>query len=104
MAILCASLKIIMCMAWAVYKTGSRFNNLLFTGRLLGSLLRQPLMQGWFWLAKTILQSTAKGGRRQGRAKKRWENNIREFAKSQRAAENREKSKKLVVKLSVVPQ
>ena len=40
-------------------------------------------------LAKTILQGTAKGGRRQGRQKKRWEDNIREwtglgFAKSQR--------------------
>ena len=37
-----------------------------------------------------------KGGRRQGRQKKRWENNIREwtgleFAKSKRAVENREK-------------
>ena len=47
-------------------------------------------------LAKTILQSTVKGGRRQGRQRKRWEDNIREwtdleFSKSQRAAENREK-------------
>ena len=38
-------------------------------------------------LAKTILQGTVKGGRRQGRHKKRWEDNIREwtgleFAKS----------------------
>ena len=38
-------------------------------------------------LAKTILQSTVKGGRGQGRQKKRWEGNIREwtgleFAKS----------------------
>ena len=41
-------------------------------------------------LAKTILQGTVKGGRRQGRQKKRWEDNIKEwtgleFAKSQRA-------------------
>ena len=47
-------------------------------------------------LAKTILQGTVKGGRRHGRQKKRWEDNIREwtgleFAKSQRAMENREK-------------
>ena len=47
-------------------------------------------------LAKTILQGTVKGGRRQGRQRKRWEDNIREwtgleFAKSQRAVENREK-------------
>ena len=60
-------------------------------------------------LAKTILQSTVKGGRRQGRQRKRWEDNIREwtgpeFAKSQRAVENREKLRKLVAKSSVVPQ
>ena len=47
-------------------------------------------------LAKTILQGTVKGGRRQGRQRKRWEDNIREwtgleFDKSLRAAENREK-------------
>ena len=58
-------------------------------------------------LAKTILHGTVKGGRRQGRQGKR--NNIREwtrleFAKSQRAVENKEKWRKLVVKLSVVPQ
>ena len=50
-----------------------------------------------------------KGRRRQGRQRERWEDNIREwtgleFAKSQRAVENREKWKKLVVKSSVVPQ
>ena len=50
-------------------------------------------------LAKTILQGTMKGGRRQGRQKKRWEDNIREwtgleFARSQRAVENGEKWKK----------
>ena len=60
-------------------------------------------------LAKTILQGTVKGGRRQGRQKKRWEDNIRdwtglEFAKSQRAVENREKWRKLVAELSMVPQ
>ena len=46
-------------------------------------------------LAKSILQGTVKGGRRQGRQRKRWEDNIREwtgleFGKSQRAVENRE--------------
>ena len=60
-------------------------------------------------LAKTILQGTVKGGRRQGRQRKRWEDNIREwtgleFGKSQRAMENRGKWRKLVVKLSVLPQ
>ena len=60
-------------------------------------------------LAKTILAGTVKGRRRQGREQKRWEDNIREwtdleFVKSQRAVENREKWRKLVVKSSVVPQ
>ena len=52
-------------------------------------------------LAKTILQGTGKGGRRQGRQKKSWEYNIRkwtglEFAKSQKAVKNKEKWRKLV--------
>ena len=60
-------------------------------------------------LAKTILQGAVKGRKRQGRQKKRWEDNIREwtgleFGKSQRAVENREKWRKLVAKSSVVPQ
>ena len=60
-------------------------------------------------LDKTILQGTVKRGRRQGRQRKRWEDNIREwigleFGKSQRAVENREKWKNLVAKSSVVPQ
>ena len=60
-------------------------------------------------LAKIILQGTVKGGRRQGGQKKRWEDKIREwtgleFAKSQRAGENRGKWRKLVVKSPVVPQ
>ena len=47
-------------------------------------------------LAKTILQGTVKGGRKQGRQRERWEDHIREwtgleFAMSQRAVENREK-------------
>ena len=46
-------------------------------------------------LAKTILQGTVKVGRRQGRQKRRLEDNTREwtgleFSKSQRAVENRE--------------
>ena len=54
-------------------------------------------------LAKTILQGTVNGGRRQGRLRKRWKDNIREwtgleFAKSQRAVENRERWRKLVAK------
>ena len=47
-------------------------------------------------LAKTISQGTMKRQRRQGRQKKRWEDNIREWSgleigKSQREVENREK-------------
>ena len=46
-------------------------------------------------LAKTILQGTVKGGKRQGRQRKQVEDNIREWtgpeiAKSERAVENRE--------------
>ena len=60
-------------------------------------------------LAKTILQGTVKGGRRQGRQRKRWEDNIRkwtglDFGKSQRAVDNRGKWRKLVAKLSVAPK
>ena len=45
-------------------------------------------------LAKTFLQGTVKEGRRKGRRRKRWEDNIREwtgleFGKSQKAVENR---------------
>ena len=44
------------------------------------------------------MQGTVKGGRRQGRQRKTWEDNIGEwtgleFAKSQRAVENRENRK-----------
>ena len=47
-------------------------------------------------LPKAILQGKVKGGRRQCRQRKRWEDNIMEwtgleFCKSQRAVENREK-------------
>ena len=60
-------------------------------------------------LAKSILQGTVKGGRRQGRQRKRWEDNIREwtgleFGKSQRAVESWEKRRKLVAKSFVVPK
>ena len=59
-------------------------------------------------VAKTILQGTVKGGRRQGRQRKTLEDNIREwtglvFTKFQRAVENRGKWRKLIAKSSVVP-
>ena len=55
-------------------------------------------------LAKTILQGTVKGGRRQGGQRKMWEDNIREwtgleFGKFQRAVENREKMEKTGYKI-----
>ena len=55
------------------------------------------------------MQGTVKGGRRQGRLRKRWKDNIREltgleFAKSQRTVENIEKWRKLTAKSSAVPQ
>ena len=60
-------------------------------------------------LAKTILQVTVKGERRQDGQRKRWEDNLREwtgleFVKSQRAVKNREKWRKLVTKSAVVPE
>ena len=50
-----------------------------------------------------------KGARRQGRQRKKREDNMwkwtgLEFAESKRAVENREKWRKLVMKSSVVPQ
>ena len=50
-----------------------------------------------------------KGGRRQDRLRKRWEDNIREwtgleFGRSERAVENREKWRTLVAKSFVVSQ
>ena len=55
------------------------------------------------------MQGTVKGGRKQGRQRKKWEENIREwtgleFGRSQRAVENSEKWRKMVAKSSVVPQ
>ena len=56
-------------------------------------------------LAKNNLQGTVKEGRRQGRQRKRWKDNIREwtdleFAKSKRVVDNREKWRKLVAALT----
>ena len=60
-------------------------------------------------LANTILQGTVQGGRRRGRQRKRWEDNIKEWTGLQwniilRKAENHEEWRKLVVKSTVVPQ
>ena len=61
-------------------------------------------------VAKTILQGTVKGVRRQGRQKKSWEDKIREWTgvrqvlEGSGAVKNRGKWRKLVAKSSVVPQ
>ena len=60
-------------------------------------------------LAKIILQGTAQGGRRKGRQKKRWEDNIMEWTglklgEARRKAENREGWRTVVVRSSLVPQ
>ena len=57
-------------------------------------------------LAKTILQGTVQGGRRRGRQRKRWEDNIKEWTGLEwniilRKAENREEWRKLVVTSTV---
>ena len=60
-------------------------------------------------LAKTVLLGTVQGGRRRGRQRKRWEDNIKEWTGLEwnillRKAENREEWRKLVAKSTVVPQ
>ena len=60
-------------------------------------------------LAKTILQGTVRGGRRRGRQRKRWGDNIKEWTGLEwniilRKAENREEWRKLVVKSTVGPE
>ena len=60
-------------------------------------------------LAKTILQGTVQGGRKRGRQKKKWEDNIREWTGLElkdtlRKAESREEWRRLVVKSSEAPQ
>ena len=60
-------------------------------------------------LAKTVLQGTVRGGRKRGRQKKRWEDNIAEWtglklSEAIRHAEDREKWRELVYRSSAVPQ
>ena len=60
-------------------------------------------------LAKRSLQGTVEDGQRQGRPRKRWAGNIKEwtglnFTDSQRAAEDRERCPNLVVTSSRKPQ
>ena len=60
-------------------------------------------------IAKTILQGTVQGGRRRGRQKKRWEDNIPEWMgmtlrAAMRKAERREEWRELVARSSVTPQ
>ena len=60
-------------------------------------------------LAKTVMQGTVQGGRRRGRQRKRWEDNIPEWTgltlgTAMRKAERREEWRELVARTSVVPQ
>ena len=60
-------------------------------------------------LAKMILQGTVQGGRRRGRQKKRWEDNITEWTgfrlgEALRKAEDREEWRTVVARSSLVPQ
>ena len=60
-------------------------------------------------LAKIFLQGTVEGGRKRGRQRKRWEDNIKEwtemtFADSQKAADDRQNWRELVARSAVVPQ
>ena len=60
-------------------------------------------------LAKTILQGTVQGGRRRGRQKKRWEDNIPEWTGMtlgavMRKTERREEWRQLVARSSAAPQ
>ena len=56
-------------------------------------------------LAKTILQGTVKGGRRQGRQRKRWEDNIRPGVQQVPEGSGEQgKMEKTGCKSSVVPQ
>ena len=60
-------------------------------------------------LAKIILQGTVQGGRRRGRQKKRWEDNVTEWTglklgEALRKAENREEWGTVVARSSLVPQ
>ena len=59
-------------------------------------------------LAKTILQGTVQGGRRRGRQRKRWEDNVREWtglrmSDTLRKVEDRGKWRELVARSSVAP-
>ena len=61
------------------------------------------------WEPWMILQGTVQGGRRKGRQKKRWEDNIMEWTglnlgEALRKAENREGWGKVVARSSLVPQ
>ena len=62
-----------------------------------------------FRACQTILQGTVQGGRRRGRQKKRWEDNIPEWTgmtlgAAMRKTERREEWRELVARSSVAPQ
>ena len=69
-------------------------------------MVMSPDYQVW---PKPSCKAQQEGARRQGRQRKTWEDNIREwtglkFGRFQKAVENREKWRKLAAKSSVVPK
>ena len=80
---------------------------------MLSTVKRRKLM--WFGhlsrssgLAKTILQGTVRGGRRRGRQRKRWEDNIKEWTglslhEAMKKAQDRDMWKNVVDNCCVVP-
>ena len=80
---------------------------------LLSTVKRRKLM--WFGhvvrsdgLAKTVLQGTVRGGRRRGRQRKRWEDNVKEWTgltlhEAMKIASDRDAWKTVTVNCCVVP-
>ena len=67
---------------------------------LLSTMKRRKLI--WFGhvisgegLAKTVLQGTVRGGRKRGRQKKRWEDNIKEWTEAERGDQKRRRQREM---------
>ena len=95
-------------------KVGNRIRQAIGPYDLLTTVKKRKLR--WYGhktrskgLAKMILQGTAQEGRKRGRQKKRWEDNITEWiglklGEALRKAENREEWRTVVARSSLVPQ
>ena len=81
---------------------------LIYTGNNVAARALSYASLSLGFLFELFLQGPVQGGRRRGRQRKQWENNMKEWTGLEwnillRKAENREESRKLVVKSSVVP-